>query len=195
MNVRCSPWEFEGLVQRNLGMNCGLDHAGLGEFMRCTAQRSLAHLHICQLQGQGQQHAQLGDTKQPHCRQGDNPCRPCRSPRPACCVHHAMRLQRAGLVLSTLLGEQQRIVEACLAACAAQQGAGNAGLEGGEGGTQGLRSKHARPPQNADQKFHQEHQILLNRECLRELTEALLGTRFPRAASCLVQGEHTLQVL
>ncbi|KAL4436679.1 hypothetical protein ABPG75_003818 [Micractinium tetrahymenae] len=40
----CSPAEFEGLVQRNLGANAGLDYAGLGAMLRCTAGVSLHQL-------------------------------------------------------------------------------------------------------------------------------------------------------
>ena len=37
----CSPEEFEGLVQRNMAANCGLDFRAAAEFVGCIAAREL----------------------------------------------------------------------------------------------------------------------------------------------------------
>ncbi|KAK9816935.1 hypothetical protein WJX72_007187 [[Myrmecia] bisecta] len=38
----CEPAEFEGLVQRNLAANCGLDYRSMADFVGAIAQRELA---------------------------------------------------------------------------------------------------------------------------------------------------------
>lgn len=37
----CSAEEFEGLVQRNMAANCGMDYAFMAEFMRAILTREL----------------------------------------------------------------------------------------------------------------------------------------------------------
>lgn len=37
----CSAEEFEGLVQRNMAANCGMDYAFMAEFMKAILSREL----------------------------------------------------------------------------------------------------------------------------------------------------------
>ncbi len=111
----CSPAEFEGLVQRNLGANAGLDWAGLGSLLRCIADHSLAMPEA----GQDSTPASTDQAAE----------EPAAIEQPAVAAaaaaaaglaaqskpalggrgYHAFRLQRAAHVLQELLAEQRRI--------------------------------------------------------------------------------------
>jgi hypothetical protein len=86
----CSGAEFEGLVQRNLGANAGLDYSGLGALLRCVMRNSLRHLAA-------------GRRANAAAHEADG------------CVggwgYHAFRLQRAAAVMRELAAEQQRIMD------------------------------------------------------------------------------------
>lgn len=113
-------------MQRNLGANAGLDYAGLGALLRCTAQASLRQLGAAAaVPGNGssaaqrdQQHKQQQDALAEAAGTGaaaplpaaHNQCGPA---APAGRWHHAFRLLRASLVLRELLAEQRQIDAAC----------------------------------------------------------------------------------
>lgn len=104
----CSPAEFEGLTQRNVRANAGLDWAGLGALLRCIADRSLellaneaAPASVAEAAA-GDAGASAGGAAEEAAAAEDDPG----SGDRGC---HAFRLQRAALVLGELVAEQQRV--------------------------------------------------------------------------------------
>ncbi|GAB4822997.1 hypothetical protein N2152v2_010043 [Parachlorella kessleri] len=170
-----SPAEFEALVQRNMGANCGLDFAALGEFLRCMAGRSMEHFRSCGEHNSQGSSTGCGGSRSSAGAAAAAPteaapacdcCARC-AVLPACCAHHALRLRRAGLVLKQLLAAEERI---------AQQGGPQHPVEEQPGG-------HAQGQQQAGQQQRQgsscgerpphEAEIAANRVCLDEILDIL----------------------
>ena len=147
----CSPAEFEGLVQRNLGANAGMDWEGLGALLRSIADRSLEWLAkeaaptaaaaggaVASASGAAQNSAAAEQHDPGFAGQG----------------YHAFRLQRAALVLGELVAEQQRVD-----ASSSSGGTGDSArlLEQGDG---------QQPPYHAAE-------AAANRACLQRIADAL----------------------
>ena len=154
----CSPAEFEGLVQRNLGANAGLDWAGLGSLLRCIADHSLAMLEA----GQDSTPASTDQAAE----------EPAAIEQPAVAAaaaaaaglaaqskpalggrgYHAFRLQRAAYVLQELLAEQRRIDGAGCCCC----------------DTDAMQTK-----QEVQQAAYHAAQIAANSVCLKRIAQQL----------------------